>query len=476
MSDRFTLGESKVRPGVHFRQESGNELNLTGAENGIVAVAFKANWGPLGEVITVNNPADIATLYGDDSGTGSNVAILRKIFQGGASQIKAVRVGSGGTKAAITLKDTTADTAVDAVTLTAKYAGTRALSVTIKDSLSNSSERECIIYAGTTELFSVAFAKGNAGEIDALVAAINGNEESVVTATKLTGTTNGLLAAVTQATFTTAGVSPTITSSSYGDAFDLLEAANWNTICVDSSDSAVTTLLKTFINRANDSGLMGIAVIGEPSSVTYANRKAAAAACNSENVVYVLNGFKVGDERYEGFDAAAVVAGLIAYVPSNQSLTHAVINGATEIIDPLTNAKIVECLQSGALVFTEASSGAIWIEQGINTLVVLGNKDAGWKKIRRTKTRFELMSRINKNVEPIIGAVDNDSNGRATVIMIANGVIEEMVSENKLIRGSCTEDTNNPARGDSAWFVIEVYDKDSIEHIYLTYRFHFAET
>lgn len=474
MADRFNLGETKVRPGVHFRRESGNELNLTGAEDGVVAIAFKANWGPLGEVVTIDNPADISKIFGDDSVTGSNVAVLSKIFQGGASKIKAVRVGSGGTKASITLKDTDS-TPASVVTLTAKYAGTRALSVTIKDSLSNASERECIIYAGTKELFSTSFAKGSAGEVDALIAAINGNSESVVTATKVAAG-NGLLAAVTQSTFTTAGVSPTITSTDYSDAFALLEAVSWNTICIDSNDTSIQTLLKTFINRANDAGLMGIAVIGEPSSVAYSTRKTDAAACNSENVVYVLNGFKAGDEVYEGFDAAALIAGLIAYTPANQSLTHTVINGATEIVDPLTNSKIIECLQSGALVFTEASSGAIWVEQGINTLVVLGDKDAGWKKIRRTKTRFELMTRINQNVEPIIGAVDNDSNGRATVIAIANGVISQMVAEHKLLRGSCIEDASNPARGDSAWFIIDVIDLDSIEHVYLTYRFHFAET
>lgn len=474
MADRFNLGEVKVRPGVHYRQDLIGGFTLTGAEDGVVAVAFKANWGPLGEVVVIDNPSQIAALFGDDSVTGSNVAILRKIFQGGASKIKAVRVGSGGTKASITLADTDS-TPASVVTLTAKYAGTRALSVTIKDSLSNASERECIIYSGSTELFRCSFAKGSAGEVDAIVAAINGNPESVVTASKVAAG-NGLLAAVTQSTFTTAGVSPTITSTSYGDAFDLLEAASWNVICIDSNDTTIQALLKTFVARVNDFGQMGMAVIGEPSSVAYSTRKSDAAACNSENVVYVLNGFKIGDEVYEGLDAAAIIAGLIAYTPSNQSLTHAVINGATEIVDPLTNSKIIECLQSGALVFTESSTGGVWIEQGINTLVNLLGKDAGWKKIRRTKTRFELMKRINQNVEPIIGAVDNDSNGRATVIAIANGVIAQMVAEHKLIRGNCAEDPNNPAAGDSAWFVIEVYDLDSIEHVYLTYRFHFAET
>lgn len=474
MADRFNLGEVKIRPGVHFRQESSNAFSMLGYEDGIAAIAFRANWGPLGEVVTINNPADIATVYGDDTSANSKVGIIQKLFQGGASQVKAIRVGTGGTKAAITLKDTTSGTAVDVITLTAKYAGTRDLSVTIKDNLSVETERLCIIYSGTTELYTIAFAKGNAGEVAALVTAINNDAGCIVTATKVADG-NGLLAAVAQSAFTTAGVSPTITSSDYDAAFELLEATNFNTICVDSEDTAVHTLLQTFIDRANDQGIMAIAVVGEPTSVAYATRKSRAVGYNSENIVYVLNGFKIGDTVYEGADAAAIVAGLIAYTASNESLTHTVIEGATEVVGGLTNAKIIECLQSGCLVFTESRAGDVWIEQGINTLVTLGNKDAGWKKIRRTKTRFELITRINQNCEPIIGKINNDSNGRQTVIAIGNGVIGEMVAEGKLRDGSCYEDANNPAVGDSAWFIVDVYDLDSIEHIYLTYRFRFAD-
>lgn len=475
MSGRFTAGETKARPGIYFRQENGGGNDITGASNGVVAVAFKANWGPLGEIVTLDSPADIPAAFGDDSGSGSNVAILNKIFLGGASQIKAVRVGSGGTKASVTLKDTTTGTAVDVVTLTAKYAGTRALSVTIKDSLTVTTERECIVYAGTTELCKATFAKGNAGEVDALVEAINGNEAMVVTATKVAAG-NGLLAAVAQSAFSTAGVSPTITSADYDAAFVVLEASAWNTICIDSNDTAIHALLKAFINRANDAGLMGIAVIGEPTSVAFETRRTAAAAYNSENVVYCLNGFKIGDEVYEGFNAAAVLAGYIAYLPCNDSITHKVMPGATEVVGPLTNTQIVNCLKSGCIVFTVASSGAVWVEQGINTLVTLStNQDAGWKKIRRTKTRFELITRINESSESIIGAVNNDANGRATFIAIANGVINAMIAEGKLQSGSCVEDTGNPAKGDSAWFILDILDLDSIEKVYLVYRFHFSE-
>lgn len=470
MAGRYSNGETKIRPGVYFRETSGSSAQLIGARNGIAAVAFQANWGPLGEVVTINDPSEIEAKFGVDG----NVSILEKIFLGGASAIRAVRVGSGGTKATITLKDT-ASTAADVVTLTAKYAGTRALSVTIKDSLSVSTQRECIIYSGTTELCKVTFAKGSAGEVDALVAAINGNAECVVEASKVAAG-NGLLAAVTQVSFTTAGVSPTITNADYSAAFTLLEATQWNTICIDSNDAALHALLAAFIDRANDSGILGMAVIGQLTSVALATRKSEAASYNDCNVVYVANGFKVGTDEYEGWAAAAVTAGAIAYLPSNDSPTHKSVAGATEIIGALTNSEVIECLESGCLVFTVSASGAVWIEQGITTLVTLSaNQDAGWKKIRRTKTRFELMQRINESTEGVIGNVANDTNGRQTLIAIANGVINAMIAEGKLLDGSVEEDAAHPASGDSAWFIIAVDDLDSIEHVYLTYRFRFSD-
>ena len=473
MSGRYSSGEVKVRPGVYFRETKGGGAELVGARNGVVAAAFRANWGPIGEVITLESPAEIPEYYGDDAGTNSNVAMLEKIFLGGASQIRAIRVGEGGTKASITLKDTTTSP-VNVVKLEALFPGSRPLSITIKDSLAVETQRECIIYSGTKELMKVTFAKG-AGEPAALVEAINSNTSAFLEATKLADG-NGVMATLTQADFTTPGVSPTVASSDYTKAFTLLEATQFNTLCVDTNDTAIHALVRTFINRANDSGIMAMAVIGEPTSVAYATRRANAAANNSANVIYALNGFGIGEEDYEGFNAAAVLAGFIAYLPANDSPTHKVIPGATRIIGALTNTQVVECLNSGAIVFTVSASCAVWIEQGINTLITLtADQDAGWKKIRRTKTRFELIQRILESTEPIIGSVGNDSNGRQTFIAIANGIIGEMVAEGKLLSGEVTEDEKHPARGDSAWFVISVVDLDSIERVYITYRFMFTQ-
>lgn len=475
MSGIFKKGEQKIRPGVYFRQENGG-VDTPASLVSIVAAVFQANWGPIGKAVTLSSANEIFDYFGDDSGEKSNVKILNDVFSGGASLVKAIRVGAEGTCSSTKLKDTTEESGTDVVTLTAKYPGTLPLSVTIRDSISYSTRRECIIYTGTRELMKVTFAKGE-GEPAALVAAINADSSSIVTAEK-TDDGNGTLKAVNQEAFTTPGVSPTITNKDYSAAFDLLETdASWDLLCVDSDSTDIHALVKSFISRATDGGLMAMAVVGEPISQEYSTRVKNAAAFNTPNIVYTLNGFERGEERYEGWRAAAVVAGRISSLPTNDSVTHKAIDGATAIVGPLTNAQVEECLGNGALVFSMSRSGNVWIEQGINTLVELAaNQDAGWKKIRRTRTRYELIQRIDLATEGLIGSVDDDSNGRATVIALAQGVINTMIAEKKLISGSIIEDPDNAPTSDSAWFVISVDDLDSMEKIYLTYYFRFSQS
>ena len=474
MAGRFSKGETKIRPGVYFNATSETSLELSGAIDGVVAVAFKANFGPLNQVVNLTSYAQIADIFGDDSIAGSNTKLLEEIFIGGAATVKAVRVGNGGTKAMITLKDTTNETPVEVAVIAQKYAGTRALSITIKDSLAIATKRECIIYSGTKELMKVTFDKGT-NEVDSLVEAINNYEGGIVDATKLAAG-NGTLAALTQTAFTTAGASPTVTNADYSNAFELLEAETFNVLCIDSNDAQLHALAKAFIERAYDAGLLAQLVIGEPTSVTLTTRKANAAAKNSQQVVYVGNGFVYNNEDIEGYLAAGYAAGVIAATPANKAITHVTVNNATDLVGALTNTQIEECLQSGMLIFTKSTRGYVQFEQGINTLISLtDDQDAGWKKIRRTKTRYELIDRVNRNTESLIGQLNNDQNGQQTLIMICNAVIKDMVAENKLISGTVSLDSTTPAAGDYAYFIISVYDLDSLEKVYFTYTFHYSE-
>lgn len=118
----------------------------------------------------------------------------------------------------------------------------------------------------------------------------------------------------------------------------------------------------------------------------------------------------------------------------------------------------------------------MWIEKAINTLTVLAaDQDKGWKKIRRMKTRFELEDRVDATIENLGTSLDNDDDGRATVISAITDVMDAMVGEKKILPGGTVElDASNPPKGDSAWFNISPDDIDSMEIFYLTYRYRFA--
>ena len=247
-------------------------------------------------------------------------------------------------------------------------------------------------------------------------------------------------------------------------------------IIVDTNDAAVHTLIATHVARVFQEGAYTMATVAEPSSVEIETRMQHAAAFNDEKIHYVLNPY-IGTDgvEYEGYMLAARIGGLICAGAANASLTHTVISGAAGLKETLNSGTIKKALKSGCLVLSTSKSKQVWIEKAINTLVTLSkDQDAGWKKIRRVKERFELMDRVEQTTEVLIGQVDNDTDGRAAVIAAAQRVVDAMVGEKKLLSGTVIEDEGNPAQGDSAWFIIAVDDLDSIETIYLTFRFRFA--
>ena len=135
-------------------------------------------------------------------------------------------------------------------------------------------------------------------------------------------------------------------------------------------------------------------------------------------------------------------------------------------------------INAGALMLSKSSDGVIWYDSGITTLTnpEPGTQDEGWKKIKRTKTRFELIDRLDRALNPKVGRVSADSDGIADIIQTGQRVLDAMVTEGKLLNGArFTEDTDNPHNGDSAYFIIQSDDIDSLEQIYLQYQFRYSQ-
>lgn len=478
MSGFFTLGEIKERPGVYKRYENQGTENA-GASEKIAACVVASNWGPINTPIRVDNTSNLSAIIG----TGTGADVLSEIFYDGPEEAIVVRVGGGGSSGAndgasayTALKATIDDAEVDAILLTTLYPTDRNFTVTVRPALDDETITEVTLYEGTMILESRSFSADD--EIAAIVDAFANSNYIRATASR---EGSGKLSVVTQKALT-GGANPTVstagTASSYAKGFEALETEVFHYLCVDTNDTNTHATMTAFIDRIYNDGAYGRCVIAEPASVELETRMSHAQAFNNEKVIYVLNSWKgTNGKTYEGYLAAARLCGMLAKTPSNESLTHAAIRGAAELAEPLTNSQIKRALRSGCLVISVSKNRQVIIEKAINTLVSPAtNQDTGWKKIKRVDVRFELMDRIEKVTDPMIGKVNNDTNGRAAVIAAAQRIIDAMIGEGKLLGGNCLLDTSQQPVGDSAWFRIAVDDIDALETIYLTFGFRFSQS
>lgn len=462
MAGYFQIGEMKIRPGSYFNVQKRTENNEFGAVDGIVAVLFRSNMGPLGTVKMIEREEGYEKTYG----TGGTTDALREAIYGGAQKLIAFRIGSGGTNEAVSLNAETGKVKIET-----QYPGKVGFSVTVRTKLADSSRKECIVYRGTEEYEKVSFSVGD-NEAQALVEAF-AKSKNFIAALEENG--SGAVNDVSQAVFTD-GEDPTVTNADYSHALEEIEKYYFNTICVDTEDKGVHEMVSSFLDRIYDSGRFGIGVVAEKANLDFEERLAVAAGFDKENMVYVVNAnIRTRTDELDGYQTAALIAGMIAACPSNQSLTHAVINRAAEIKELFTNSQYEKAIESGSLALSYNTNDEVWIESANNTMIHTDeDHDEGWKKIRRVKTRYELMYRANAQADALAGKVDNDVNGRATITGKLQAICNTMVQEGKLVSGTVTESTDYSADTDSCWFNIDVVDKDSAEHIYLFYKFGFS--
>lgn len=471
MAGTFVLGEVKVRPGTYYNiQMAGSRAETY---DGTIVVIFKSDFGPLNETVEIipeeGSGTDYEKMYEKIYGTGGTTDIIREVLAAGVQKCICIRIGKAGTSANVKLSSGE----VDALSIIAKYPGAKEFSVTIREKVTDAEMKECIIYSGTKVFEIIEFAAG-ASEVKSLAEAF---AQSASFKCEILGEETGNLNNVDGIPFTN-GEDPTVTTEEYSVGLTVAEACKFNTICVDTEDTAVHMLLSAFLNRIFEVGQMSMAVVAEKSTVALETRMEHAVRFNSEKMHYVVNAsVEETGRQLEGYLVAARIAGMIAVCPANKSLTHEIIGGYTKIIDTLTPSQIIRAERKGCIVLSTNDNGQIWIDSAINTLTnPAENQDDGWKKIRRTKTRYELMTRCNRQSDSLIGKVDNDSNGRATVCSKLQAVINSMINEGKLMSGTVSENMVQTSDGDYAYFDIHVIDKDSIERVYLTYIFQFSST
>lgn len=477
----YKEGEEKKRPGVYQRYTNIGQPPIPGAVDGICAIPIRAQWGPLGKVVKNTLVGDLIKNYGVGTyGTSYTVPAAAQMFYGGATTVYTYRLGTGGTKASITLTQTVESGTAPTLVVTAKYEGTMPLSIMIQNKVSDATKKEFMVYVGTSLAEKFDFTADATTEGANLIAAIAGSD--YVTAAAGVGTMTTVPLTALAAGALTGGTDPTIANSDYSAAFNAMESFYYNTIALDVNDDANMTLsllLQAYLDNAYTMGKFAIAIVGEPTTVSFETRMTHAYTFNDGKVVYLGGGYKAGTENRDGALAICYTAGLIASTPSNQGITHMVIPEATELMENLTYAQYEQAVDNGALMLSMAPDGSIWYDTGITTLNRPNYEieDDGWKKIRRVKVRFELFERMDRILAPKVGRITNDTDGVADVIQAGQRLLDAMSNlENKLLPGATIyEDPQNPHQGDSAWFIIQADDLDSLEKIYLHYEFRYSQ-
>ena len=466
----YNEGEQKIRPGVYQRHTNIGFNAPISSQDGYCAIPVQAAWGPLGKVVRNIVASDLTKNYGSGTyGTGYTVPAASAMFDGGASVVYTYRMGSGGEKASKEVGT--------GLTVTAKYPGTMAIKVAVQEKLGDSTIKKFQVYTSTTLVEEFSFAADGKNEGANLIAAAKNSKYVDVTGS---ATTVNVLPVASGAL--EGGENPTVTNEDYSKAFAAFESYYYNTIAldVDDPDMTLSLLLATYLANAYKLGKLGIAVVGDKSTVDFETRCNHAKSFNDCKVVYLGGGWMSGTENKDGVMAICYTAGVIAATPSNQGIVHTVINGATELCgEALTFAQYEDAISSGMLLPSMSNDGSIWYDSGVNTLITLdeGTQDLGWKKIRRVKVRFEMIDRLDRTLAPKVGRISAGTDGISDVVQAGQRVLDIMAnSEGKLMRGAqFIEDKANSASGDSAWFIIQADDIDSLEKIYLQYQFRYSQ-
>ena len=474
----YREGETKKRPGVYQRHENIGLDTLVEARDGICAIPIKASWGPLGEVVTNTSKTMLKKNYGDGEYSSTfTVPAAKELFNGGAVIVYTYRLGTGGRAASAEV--------TTGLTITAKYPGTADISVAVQTKLADPSKKEVLVYFGTTLVESIDFKADATAEGQNLVDAVNEDSDYITAAVTPEGTLPTTVPAVAVASGKlSGGEDPTVQNDDYSKAFDALEPFYFNTMCLDvddDEDMTLSLLLHEYIKNAYELGKLCIGVVGETSAVDFEDRLEHAAGFNDNKIVYLGNGYMAGRVKKEGVLAIARTAGAIAATPSNQGITHLPNAEATDLCETITYAQYEQAIDAGMLLFSRSPDGEIWYDSGINTLVNPDEEtqDDGWKKIRRTKVRFEIIDCLDRVLGPKVGRVSNDSDGIADVIQAGQRILDAMAgNEGKLYSGAeFVQDPDMPSEeGDSAWFIVRADDIDSLEKIYLRYQFRYSQS
>lgn len=424
------------RAGVFVNVESVPTPREAVDVGGIVGLVVQADWGPLETITTVESEAQAEALFG--TGQTALFAISQAlegegvVGRSGAAQVLAYRMAAASAaKAAITLDNTGA---ADALTLTAKYEGTRGNSfrVTVQTN-ADTVTKDLLLYEGTT--LRESYLAYPATDLAALAADINDRSTLITATVVLDGTA---LANVTTQAFTGGDSGTTILTADHTAAMAAFEATSGFTVfAVDNlTDSTLRGTYRDWTIRLNQEGRTFHTVFGGAASESISTANTRSAALDSPYVVNLWGDLRIDDTTYSSAQMAPRVAGIIAAAGVQRSVTFARIADAVMAAPP--SASQVELAVRGYTVPFWYDGTVVRLQRARTTHTnVSDSEPAKFRSLFYMRKLMFFLRRMDAVATGLIEVgISNTENGREGVVTAFNTEIGAMEASQVAIPGA----------------------------------------
>lgn len=433
--------QNKVRPGVYIRFKSGTGLGLTVGDRGVVAICEPMSWGPVGQVMTVDNGAD-TTPYCGYPITEPGAMFLREIFKG-TNRTSAPRQVLLYRPSATSSSQASAK--ISPLTATALYPGARGNSITVI--VTEDADNE--------DTFTVSTVVD--GEIVDSQQATTVQELTANAWVTFSGT--GALAANT-GTALTGGADGTVEATAYSTFLSVIEPYDFDILIYDGTDSTVLTAMQSFVKRLADENGQYCQLVA--AGMTNPDSRF---VIDNETGVTLSDGTELTKQQVCWW-----LGGAQAGAQYNQSLTYAAYPDAVTVSPVLTNSQVVAAINAGQFTLF-AEDNVVKVETDINSLVTY-TQDIG--KVYRKNRVIRLCNSIANDIykqfsDNFIGVVDNDDTGRMQFRMAIVGYMTTLQNA-RAIQNFTAEDVEVLPGDDVDSIVVNVAIQavDSVEKIYMT--------
>ena len=436
--------QNKVRPGAYINfVKSGTEVDLN-SSRGIVAVGLPLSWGNNGEIINLSSDematgkslAKVGVMTDDGSDTSK---ILNAILTN-ANIAKIYRLDSGGLKAKVVIDD---------LTVEAKYAGTFGNKIAILI------EQDGDIYEVRT------FADGYEVDTQRVTAITDIENNDFVTFTFADTEGEPNVSVSSSSKLLADGTDGTVAATTaYNAFFEVLKNIKWQVIAICNNDETVNPLIPDFIKKMrNGEGKYVQAVVANYDEGDY------------EGIINNVIGAIINGVEFSAVEFTAYVAGMTASATATESNTGKIIEGATEIIDPLDGDEIETGLKTGQFILSSNQDGSIKVEQDINSLHNYGDLSYAFTKNRVMRVLDEIGSSIESIWEnTFLGRVSNNEDGRdlfkSSITTYLTSLQDAGAIQN--FGGSSDVSVALGEKIDAVVATIKVQPIDSMEFLYLT--------